>query len=147
MQTFLPCQSFQESAQALDNRRLNKQRVECLQIYNTLTHTSDGWQHHPAVKMWRNAEALLCLYAVKICEECDARGIADNKKLRERFLEAMLTHEFKIPFWWSEPTHKNKITHTHRCNLLRKDYIHYATVFPDVPVSEIFVTNYYWPVR
>lgn len=36
MQTFLPYPSFHKSANCLDNRRLGKQRVECLQILNTL---------------------------------------------------------------------------------------------------------------
>ncbi len=37
MQTFLPYADFQQSAKCLDNKRLGKQRVECLQILNTLS--------------------------------------------------------------------------------------------------------------
>jgi len=36
MQTFLPYPDFARSAQVLDNKRLGKQRVECLQILKTL---------------------------------------------------------------------------------------------------------------
>lgn len=36
MQTFLPYASFVASAKCLDNKRLGKQRVECLQILKTL---------------------------------------------------------------------------------------------------------------
>jgi hypothetical protein len=36
MQTFLPYPDFRESARVLDNKRLGKQRVECLQILQTL---------------------------------------------------------------------------------------------------------------
>jgi hypothetical protein len=36
MQTFLPYEDFTLSAQVLDYRRLGKQRVEALQIYNVL---------------------------------------------------------------------------------------------------------------
>lgn len=36
MQTFLPYPDFNESARVLDDKRLGKQRVECLQILNVL---------------------------------------------------------------------------------------------------------------
>lgn len=39
MQTFLPYPSGRKSAKVLDNRRLGKQRVECLQILALLTDT------------------------------------------------------------------------------------------------------------
>lgn len=44
MQTFLPYDSFKKSARVLDQRRLGKQRVECLQILGALTdiHKSDA---------------------------------------------------------------------------------------------------------
>ena len=53
MQTFLPFPDYIQSARALDYKRLGKQRVEALQILNTLTGRSEGWSQHPAVKMWR----------------------------------------------------------------------------------------------
>ena len=37
MQTFLPYKSFTKSAQVLDYKRLGKQRVEAMQIFNALT--------------------------------------------------------------------------------------------------------------
>ena len=40
MQTFLPYPDFAKSAACLDNRRLGKQRVECLQILKTLSKES-----------------------------------------------------------------------------------------------------------
>lgn len=53
MQTFLPYSSFSKSASVLDNKRLGKQRVECLQILKALSDPAYGWQNHPAVKMWK----------------------------------------------------------------------------------------------
>lgn len=53
MQTFLPYPSFRESAKCLDNKRLGKQRVECIQIIKAINNPKYGWQNHPAVKMWR----------------------------------------------------------------------------------------------
>lgn len=59
MQTFLPYQSFSDSASALDRQRLGKQRVEAWQILQALTGASRGWAHHPAAKMWRGFERAL----------------------------------------------------------------------------------------
>jgi len=54
MQTFLPYRSYVQSAAAIDNGRLNKQITEVWQIYTAITNPHDhGWQHHPAVNMWR----------------------------------------------------------------------------------------------
>jgi hypothetical protein len=147
MQTFLPAESFQECAQILDSQRLNKQRVECLQIYNALTGRSNGWINHPATRMWRRAEHLLCIYAIKISDECDRRGIADNTGVKEKFYEYMNRHLFYVPRWWADEKTKQLVIHTHRCNLLRKDYEYYRKFFPEVPASEIFVTDYHWPIK
>jgi hypothetical protein len=146
MQTFLTSPSFQETAQHLDSLRLNKQRVECLQIYNSITGISQGWSNHPAVRMWEKHPALLCLYALKMSEECTRRGIKDNAGLEEKFFTWMNAHPFIVPEWWANADSQSRIIHTHRCNLLRKDYLHYRSVFPDVDSKEIFVTDYYWPV-
>src|SRR4029450_2243860 len=48
LQTFLPYPDFAASAQALDQRRLGKQRVEALQVLRGLTTPGNGWGHHPA---------------------------------------------------------------------------------------------------
>lgn len=69
MQTFLPFPDYDKSARVLDDRRLGKQRVECLQILKALTIPSYGWQNHPAVKMWRGWEMQLCSYASYILDE------------------------------------------------------------------------------
>ena len=53
MQTFLPYESFEESASVLDWRRLGKQRVEGMQIINAINNPKkQGWQNHPATIMW-----------------------------------------------------------------------------------------------
>jgi hypothetical protein len=103
MQTFLPHPLFSESAKCLDNRRLGKQRVECLQILNTLKKGPliccvcrdsaadcacpfDGphnplktpWYNHPAVKMWAGFEKSLAIYGLYICNEWIKRGFKDS---------------------------------------------------------------------
>ena len=147
MQTFLCSDSFKETAQILDSRRLNKQRVEVLQIYNSLTGKSNGWTHHPAVRMWRGAEQLLLIYGIKMCDECDVRGFADNTRMKDRFYEYLHKHVFHIPSWWADKQTKDAIIRTHQCNLLRKDYEYYKQHFPHIPTSDIFVTDYHWPVK
>lgn len=53
MQTFLPHKDFSISASILDDKRLGKQRVEALQIYNVLVDNPTlqgkkykGWKRH-----------------------------------------------------------------------------------------------------
>lgn len=137
--------SFQECAQVLDSKRLNKQRTECIQIYNTLTNKSDGWKHHPAVLMWKGFEGLFCIYAIKICEECNRRGIKDNVNTYAKFTDVFTNHEFLVPPWWAEKEKKDKLIYTHRCNLLRKDYEYYKKFFPFIPAGEALLQEYYWP--
>lgn len=157
MQTFLPASSFQQCARSLDSRRLNKQRVECMQIYNAargirldadenVIGPAIGWRNHPATKMWRGYEHVLCMYALHICMECDARGILDNRKLGEFFMKRLKRHEYIVPFWWADPILKDKLTFSHRCNLVRKDAEFYLPKFPDVPENYDDI-EYFWPVK
>lgn len=64
-----------ETAKALDNRRLNKQIIECQQILNALNGAKD-WSNHPCVLQYRGHEEWLnfyldCLvyYRYYLCEE------------------------------------------------------------------------------
>lgn len=135
MQTFLPYADLEQSARVLDYRRLGKQRVECLQILQTLTGTSKGWQNHPAVKMWRGHEDLLQVYGIAVCEEWIRRGYKDTCLGKIEALHADCGAN--TPAWWgNEDFHKS-----HQSNLLRKAPEHYGQFFrvsPDLP--------YVWPV-
>ncbi len=56
MQIFLPFACFKRSLEALDNKRLGKQRVEAFQIYMALTHNaSSKWNNHPVTQMWKGS--------------------------------------------------------------------------------------------
>jgi hypothetical protein len=66
--TFLPFPQFTKSAQALDYKRLGKQRVEAWQILQALRGETKGWTNHPATKMWRGHEKALCEYGIAICK-------------------------------------------------------------------------------
>lgn len=156
MQTFLPHRDFKSCAFALDSRRLNKQRVECMQIYNAargirldanenVVGPAVGWRNHPAVKMWKGYEHSLCVYAYYICLECDAREIEDKAGLRRFFWSRMNKHPFIIPFWIADPVIRDKITFSHRCNLVRKDAEYYRPQFHNIPENYDDIP-YFWPV-
>lgn len=130
MQTFLPVPDFTESAKILDYRRLGKQRIEAQQIYNTLI-KGGGWEHHPAVKMWRGFENCLLAYFNAMVEEWIRRGFKNTRKIMP------LPDLYPKPPWLG----LDEFHASHRSNLLRKNPVYYEKFGwvepPDLP--------YYWP--
>lgn len=151
MQTFLPYADFRATAEVLDDRRLGKQRVEALQILRALTVPGYGWQHHPAVLMWRGYEEALARYGLEICRVWEERGHADTcagkivDDLRAAGVErgpreqADLLAAGALPAWLGDEA----LHRSHRSALRRKDAGHYAEAFGDVPDD----LPYVWPVR
>ena len=74
MNTFLPFNSFEWSASALDSVRLNKQVLECYQLMNTLAGRSRGYQFHPCTLMWEGYTAALGQYARACLDEYERRS-------------------------------------------------------------------------
>ena len=113
MQTFLPYESFRESAKVLDWRRLGKQRVECMQIINAIENpNAKGWVNHPITKMWENYVEVLKSYSNIIIQEWIDRGYNNNM---EFYPEPPVTYH--MPTWLG----KEEFHSSHRANLLRKD--------------------------
>jgi Pyrimidine dimer DNA glycosylase len=139
MQTFMPYESYQESAKVLDYRRLGKQRVETLQILNALTDPNYGWQNHPAVNMWRGCEFELVSYGVTICKEWTSRGYKDT--CLDKIMKVADSNPgigIEAPAWiGNEDFHKS-----HRSNLLRKDPEFYGNVFEKGLPNTL---DYVWP--
>lgn len=137
MQTFLPYPDFAKSAMCLDNKRLGKQRIECLQILKALNDSSYGWQNHPAVKMWRHWNISLASYGEIICLEWRKRGFKDTCLEKLKPYSALRVDLQPCPSKFTEEFHAS-----HRSNLLRKDPVHYGqfgwTEPQDLP--------YIWPV-
>ena len=137
MQTFLPYQSFTQSAHCLDRQRLGKQRIETLTILRTLrSKTKQGWSNHPAVKMWRGYEGALQEYGYAICNEWRRRGYKDSVFFKlNRFRRQKLSRAH--PKWLSD-----RFCQAHQSNLLRKDPKYYGQfgwgVGPNLP--------YVWPI-
>ena len=137
MQTFLPFDSYTKSAAVLDNKRLNKQRIELIQIVNALTLPSYGWKNHPAVKMWEGAIPSLMDYWEAIELQCRARGFKPRPVPEHLWFE----HTGHVPSWvGNEEFHLS-----HRLNLLFKDPAWYSTKFNEpVPLTK---PEYYWPTK
>ena len=158
MQTFLPFADFDKTAQVLDNRRLNKQRIETYQIMGVLTRlriengeflprTNGAWLMHPAVRMWAGYELTLVFYAQAISEEWVRRGFNDHARLAEQ--TELLWHEARSQKLIHKPAFDpdwigNTNFHTsHQSNLLRKDIGHYSKHFPSyIPLG----LPYIWPI-
>ncbi len=137
MQTFLPYKDFTLSAQCLDYRRLGKQRVEALQIFNALEGIPTksgkqytGWLNHPAVTMWRGYEEALLLYKNKMIEEWILRGYNNTMEM------IGVSDDVEMPHWLGN----EKLHASHRSNLLRKDFEFYSQYgWRETPNLE-----YYW---
>ena len=120
--------------------RLGKQRGEAKQILNTLLGHSIGWQHHPAVKMWRGHEFALAEYGVFVCQEWKSRGYKDGTEIF--FLDVMQSlrlgdFDKSKPAWFGDEAFHL----SHRSNLVRKLPDHCQLLWPDCPNN----LPYMWP--
>jgi hypothetical protein len=155
VQTFLPMiagfggnQGFPGCAHVLDNKRLGKQRVECLQILNALAGKSKGWRNHPAVLMWHGHEECLKVYMDCMVQEWERRGFKNTipkwglTSHANSVIGRKLDEGTYFPDWFKDDALLAKVAASHRSNLLRKDsawYGQYGWQEPnDLP--------YVWPV-
>ena len=136
MQTFMPYADFLRSAQALDRRRLGKQRVEVLQLLQAVK----GWVNHPARVMWRGHERALAEYGQVVCEVWRGYGYKDTCADKIAATAAQYGPETdRWPHWmgdWDFHT-------SHQSNLIRKNREHYVPNFGDVPVDLAYI----WPTN
>jgi hypothetical protein len=144
VQTFLPYASFTRSARVLDPLRLGKQRVEALQILRAVTIPTYGWQHHPAVHMWRGYVPALTAYGLAVSAEWVRRGHPDTCAARiaefaDPLPQAELRRRGLLPPWLG----RRAFHLAHRSALLRKDPEWYGPRFPGVPAG----LEYVWPGR
>ena len=145
MQTFLPFEDFQRSAESLDSPRLGKQRVETLQILRALELPEYGWSNHPAVRMWRGFTPALVLYGLICARAWTRRGHADTteSQVAEFAPEVVgasqddLRRSGQLPPWLGD----DALHVSHRSKLLTKDPNHYRAHFPDAPTG----LDYFWP--
>lgn len=152
MQTFVPFADFNESAAALDNKRLNKQLLEGRQIYNILSKNQlkGAWVNHPAVKMWRNCDNALFVYLEAIKDECVSRNIQTEKNwnfiLDLHKWNYFRGTRFNLPVWWSD----ERVHISHRQNLYQKDPSWYGEFAYDYSLDKSHCCdrcNYFWPTH
>ncbi len=114
MQTFLPYESFTKTAKVLGWRRLGKQRVEGMQIIQTIE-KQNGWKNHPIVKMWTPYVPALKQYTNIIITEWIGRGYNNNMEFYD-------IDNVEYPDWLGD----KRFHSSHRANLLRKDFDWYS---------------------
>lgn len=134
MQTFLTSPLFGITASQLDYRRLGKQRVEAMQIYNILSGNakSKAWQNHPAVLMWKGSETALAHYYNCIRYEWIKRGYKNTMPELQ-----FHSSEIKWPSWLGD----DNFHRAHQSNLMRKAPEYYKQFNWDVPND----LQYIWP--
>ena len=141
MQTFLPYESFAESAAVLDQARLGKQRVETLQVLRALLMPTYGWQRHPVVGMWRGFVPALAAYGLAMTDAWIAGGRADT--VRPHLLEfapevdGVPQSAVDLPSWIGDPA----VHESHRSKLITKSPDFYRPLFVGTPEG----LEYVWP--
>ena len=153
MQTFLPYKDFDQSAEVLDNKRLNKQILEGYQILKVLSSDDPkaGWRNHPAVKMWRGHEKALLAYIMCCVKEADKRGIKTENNvanIKALFFVNADNWGDGLPNWFYNIDQSQRIMATHKANLYKKDPVYYFQFSSSVsdpnnkPCCE--GCNYFW---
>jgi hypothetical protein len=158
MQTYTMYKSHIKSVRDLDNARLDKQRLECLQILQTLREESDKYQNHLAMRMWDGFEPALVLYGLIVCHEWRiVRGMSDKvwMDLAEYAEEYGITGSIteytpggstkctatgeapEAPPWLTDV----EVLRSHRSNLKRKLPARYGDMYPETPDDMPFL----WP--
>lgn len=154
MQTFLPYSTPADCAEVLDNKRLNKQILECYQILKVISTNGKAWRNHPAVLMWDGAENELWRYTMAMVNEANARGIKTENNLNNlNILKKQYVNKWSDgkPAFTVNKEAFNRTIITHRANLYRKDPIIYAA-FASAKDSEFNKPCcdkclYYWPTH
>jgi hypothetical protein len=153
MQTFITHSLNSMCARVLDDRRLNKQRVEAKQILIALSNPDYGWRNHPAVRMWKGRERWLASYGWHMCYEWKhIRRKRDDANLLGFFYSHVPREWFKFDYefpamGYSSSAHTDcilaseQLILSHRSNLIRKFPEHYRKFWPDVPDN----LPYFWP--
>ncbi len=157
MQTFVPSIGFMRSASQLDDARLGKQRLETLQILDSIENGT-GYKHHPINDMWRGYEEALVLYGLACLHEwvvVRRHGDSTTSQLKSWMDDLGMSHrevtygksgnvtgvaagqEIVVPPWIG-----NLWVHrSHRSNLIRKVPHMYGRMFPGTPLD----MPYLWP--
>lgn len=135
MQTFLPYPDLRQSVEALDWRRLGKQRSEALTLLRVLYGCRKGYQHYPATLMWKGYEDTLAIYYNLCVQEWIKRGY-NNNLFRVYFPR---DHTIIYPPWWGGPIHSD-----HRRALLYKAELSQQEFQDGKKVTNADLAEWHW---
>lgn len=139
MQTFIISPSFKESAEILDDRRLNKQILEAYSIYNIIINgiTKGGYVNHPIVRLWKGYPEALALYYNECLHQWkDVRGRNHSYGM----IDIDRSKGIIIPNWSQD----SRLHSSHRANLLRKDFEFYSKYGWAENTMEYWKMPYWW---
>lgn len=136
MNTFLPYDNIEQSADCIDKKRAFKQTLETSQILSALAGKSKGWVNHPATRMWKGYEASLICYYNIFWTVCKEKWNVNFNKLQK--MDNPIGLSAVYPPWFGYP----KFHSLMRANLLRKNSEWYGKYGWD----EVPAEGYYWPV-
>lgn len=136
LRTWLPDESFPESAKLLHDAEVHKVRQDVLFILHVLAGRHQHMQHNPSVTMWRGCELMLIAYGSNMCTEWKARG--NQEKLNDQML-AFAEEAFRTgvlgpeqngnkPWWLGNPGFHE----SHRSGLIALRPEHYKNIWPKV---------------
>ena len=137
MQTFLPYPNYIRSVQALDNKRLGKQRVEAMQLINILENKTEGkgWRSHPALKMWIGYTNSLKYYCNCCIDEWIRRGFKNT------MVKYDVDHQNEDPWFIGNVEFHRAM----RARLIEKNEEFYLPKFPND--KGFNGGKYFWPVN
>ena len=79
MNLFMPFPDIKRSVESLDDRRLNKQILECYQIHRVAMGASEGYKNHPIVAFYINHHKFVSDYGYYCCLEYTYRTGKQHK--------------------------------------------------------------------
>lgn len=134
MNSFITDDDPKICAKNLDNKRLGKQRLECVQMLNAMNNPyNKGWINHPCTKMWTNHQLSLKYYTNCMIDEWISRGF---KNTMEKFIE----YDEKMPWWFYSKILQN----SHKASLLRKNKSFYSNIFNENDLIDYMDYSYLW---
>ncbi|MCS7094410.1 MAG: pyrimidine dimer DNA glycosylase [Thaumarchaeota archaeon] len=146
MQIFRPYVDWRRSADVLDDRRLGKQRVECMQVLNVILRKlgwindgRKGWLNHPIGLLYYNSGKPYVRDIVGFFNACVQEWV--NRGFRNSIDLSDISHLLARV----EGTEGTPITRIHELEyrrvLLVKDPAHYVRAFPREEVIEVLETE------
>lgn len=129
--TFLVSSDFHENARCLDNRRLNKQIVEAMQVFNYLIGKGKMQGNPHPYRMWKGYELCLLSYICALHDEWISRfdnGKRGGKRTHKNGVEAerIISNTSFVEYCEPNWIRNESVLSSHRSALLYKDPVWYG---------------------